>query len=189
LFLISITQNTTGYLWRILCDTNQYAKLKGDLRNSNRRSNRLANVTSNKKPEPQENIFAEIANMPKPKSKFKPRFKGRKRSKKIKCLYCNSIVNEKNIERHIRKVHPGEQPLSSATKKAELQNRRGRNSKSDRPHLVPEGQEGNMGEAFRQAFNEKRDGSKDFAHFRRQWDGKYGSHPLHDDYSDESNAD
>ena len=86
-------------------------------------------------------------------------------------------------------MHPGEQPLSSATKKAELQNRRGRNSKSDRPHLVPEGQEGNMGEAFRQAFNEKRDGSKDFAHFRRQWDGKYGSHPLHDDYSDESNAD
>ena len=53
---------------------------------------------------------------------------------------------------------------------------------------MPENQEGNVAEAFRQAFDEKRDGSKGFGHMRREWDGKFGSFPLHDDYNDESDS-
>ena len=41
-------------------------------------------------------------------------------------------------------------------------------------------------EALDQSFDERRDGGKLFAHMEREWDGKFGSLPLFDDYDDES---
>ena len=170
----------------VVISMEQKAKWYGDTHSSEERNKRLANVTLNKKRKPQENTYVEIAKMKetRPKSIF-PKSK----NYKVKCAYCGAIVFERNIKKHLKKVHP-DKILSEKKTKSKKNNKSKRKiPKSDRPHLVPEGQEGNVGEAFRQAFNEQRDGSRDFAHFRRQWDGKFGSHPLHDDYSDESNAD
>jgi hypothetical protein len=43
-------------------------------------------------------------------------------------------------------------------------------------------------EAFHQSFDESRDGSKGLGHMRRESNGRFGSYPLHDDYSDESDS-
>jgi hypothetical protein len=42
-------------------------------------------------------------------------------------------------------------------------------------------------EEFLQAMGESRDGSKEYAHNFREH-GRFGSHPIHDDYDDESAA-
>lgn len=46
----------------------------------------------------------------------------------------------------------------------------------------------NVAEAFHQAFDEKMDGGKGLGHMQREWDGKFGSLPLYDNYDDESGS-
>jgi hypothetical protein len=43
-------------------------------------------------------------------------------------------------------------------------------------------------ERLRQGLDEPRDGSKHVGHMRREWNGQFGSFPLHDDYGDEAEA-
>jgi hypothetical protein len=44
-------------------------------------------------------------------------------------------------------------------------------------------------EALTQSASEKRFADKYVGQMRREWDGKFGSLPLYDDYGDESGAD
>lgn len=115
------------------------------------------------------------------------------------CPICDAdLIYPARFKRHLSEVHhiTLSSPKSKSTKliQTKHQMKHDKNQKQiEQPQLssdiVPDGQEGNIAEAFRQAFDEKRDGSKGLGHMRRESDGKFGSFPLHDDYSDESKSD
>ena len=115
------------------------------------------------------------------------------------CPICDvDLLNPARFKRHLSEVHhiTISSPKSKSTKliQAKHQMKHDKSQKEIKQQqlpsdIVPDGQEGNIAEAFRQAFDEKRDGSKGLGHMRRESDGKFGSFPLHDDYSDESKSD
>jgi|GEM_PF-5813529 len=100
---------------------------------------------------------------------------GNKEIPNNKNLSGQSKRNDKSIQ-----INPNKE-----TNPSTIEKRNGIQHTTSSFELFPENQEGNVAEAFRQAFDEKSDGSKGLGHFRREWDGKFGSYPLHDDDSGE----
>ena len=91
----------------------------------------------------------------------------------VTCPVCHGNVTSKRLKKHLNKVH-------------------GASSETDKPKPVTpvqrKNQEDIVPESLYQDLSEKRDGSKGLGHMRREWDGKFGSFPLHDDYNDESDS-
>jgi hypothetical protein len=85
------------------------------------------------------------------------------------CPDCNVKVRKDRLRRHYNKVHRGDK----ASRQAD-ENQSGKRTSS------------HIREAFNQSFDEPRDGSKHWGTMRREH-GRFGSHPIFDDYGDESN--
>lgn len=114
------------------------------------------------------------------------------RRRLVKCPYCSANVREDRLEKHKRKVHrarlAGSQPTSSRTRRT-----RGRiASRTARPKRRPGSGSSRLSQSDRnkleslwQSHDEPRDGSKGWGHMRREH-GRFGSHPLFDDYGEES---
>jgi uncharacterized C2H2 Zn-finger protein len=131
----------------------------------------------------------------------------------LKCPKCSSFVGAKRLMKHLMKVHhltetaaralvekASEPPL--AERAMTRKDRSGRDqgkpqgSTSLRPRkLAPRSVKRADGsedariahEALHQSFDEPRDSSKYWGHMRREG-GKFGSHPIFDDYGEESEA-
>lgn len=157
----------------------EYAEIHGDVRSSEISEKRGINIKPFRQGH-QENIFQKIAHI---KEKHQPRHKG---PLKIECRYCHQFIEKDKIGKHNLLKHPHELPVETGQQKRLLRP----NSKEDNDDviLVPEGEEGNIAEKLKQALDESRYGFKGM-HHRHEWDGKFGSTPLHDDYSDESDSD
>ena len=105
---------------------------------------------------------------------------------KIECRYCKKIVKKNKINEHNSLYHPDKLPASHKQDRNSLLPKHKKKHDGD-VDIEPEGKLGNIAEAFKQAFNEIRYGAKGM-HHRHEWDGKFGSTPLHDDYDDESDS-
>jgi uncharacterized C2H2 Zn-finger protein len=106
----------------------------------------------------------------------------------IQCPHCTSQVRSKNLKKHIFKVHSPKAPASNATTQ-EKPSRRIRKKiagKRGRFHHSAKGAgDRTQLESLRQSHDEPYDGSKHWAHMRRER-GRFGSHPLFDEYGEES---
>lgn len=116
----------------------------------------------------------------------------------VQCPYCQSDVREDRLEKHKRKVHGAMVPGVPAVAREGMDP--ARLSKRTRPkasrqsgHQQPGGSVSSQIcsserlelEKLKQSQDEPRDGSKYWGHVRREH-GRFGSHPLMDDYGDES---
>ncbi len=111
-----------------------------------------------------------------------------KASAPVYCPDCRvELKNEARFLKHRLKVH-GNKPIESGKSQKTIQiqpeqkvvGRRTGAGVSRRGDHIPE--------SFIQSFDESRDGSKGLGHLAREWDGKFGSYPLHDNYDDESTS-
>lgn len=99
------------------------------------------------------------------------------------CPHCPSKVRADKLDAHIQKVHPNKIKTSMSkfehveSSSAQKKKRKIRQAGHSKPYLS---------EAFSQSFDEPFDGSKGW--HRRRENGRFGSHPLFDDYGDESSA-
>jgi hypothetical protein len=111
------------------------------------------------------------------------------------CPICQvKLKSQTRLQHHLSKVHPD----SGARRKTQIKikhvpdeslSRQPRKGVVQLSRWLTGGQDPKLvREAFRQAFDEPRDGSKGLGHMEREWDGKFGSFPLHDDYDDESDS-
>ncbi len=92
----------------------------------------------------------------------------------IKCKYCGDPIKPISLKRHLKRVHHIVIELDES-------------EDIDFPDNFPvSGQEGNIAEAFRQAFKETRDGGREF--MKREASGMFGSLPLYDNYDDEASG-
>jgi len=90
------------------------------------------------------------------------------------CPVCKKDVYKAKLDFHMRQEHKSKRK-SKSNKGATsgVENRlKSTNERSTSQHR-----------------DDDQDGSKHLSHFRRESSGQFGSYPLHDDYSDESNAD
>jgi hypothetical protein len=168
----------------VLISIEDYASLHGEVSSSasHERDYYDANIVKNKNTE---SVFQKIAQMAsEPIKKIQP-FRKIK-SKKLKCRYCNKFIEKDKINEHNNLYHPNEMPSKNTQEIHSLLPKHKKKNKNE-PDIAPEGKLGNMAEAFKQAFNETRYGAKGM-HHRHEWDGKFGSTPLHDDYDDESDS-
>ena len=97
------------------------------------------------------------------------------------CPYCRVPVKNRNRSSHIERVHFGRKHFRS---KYQDEGNRGASHKAKSGKVLP------PGEVFREAFAlanslERRDKTRDYAHAFRE-NGRYGSHPIHDGFDDES---
>jgi hypothetical protein len=130
-------------------------------------------------------------------------------AKRVICGECGKLFSIKNFNNHLiydhgftnpNSVTPSENVTGTTnnSKKSKLKQSTTGNNKPKRAenkqildinisdNLVPTGQEGNMAEAFHQAFSEKRDGGKEL--MKREGNGMFGSSPYYDRYDDESGS-
>jgi hypothetical protein len=157
----------------------EYAEIHGEVVNDRDRERRLLNIKPTKK-DAQKNIFQEISQI---EEKPQPRFN---LPLKIECRYCHKFIEKNKIREHNILKHLDELPIKHRQEKKHPLPKL-KKKKGGEPDIAPEGEQGNMAEAFKQAFNETRYGAKGM-HHRHEWDGKFGSTPLHDDYDDESDS-
>lgn len=124
---------------------------------------------------------------------------------RILCGSCNSVVKYEYLLEHIQTEHPNMkvlkfevvpkgkadrfcQQVQVETKPADIQ------SKSRKEKWYSNGARRKYTESpyakatLDESHDEAQDGSKGLGHFRRESSGQFGSYPLHDDYSDESDA-
>lgn len=95
-----------------------------------------------------------------------------------RCHICN--VRLKNLKRHLRRVHgtSGQIDSRSSGNKAGASTSRRKSRTLDTEKKI-------QLEALRQSHDEPRDGSKNWGFIRRE-NGRFGSHPIFDDYGEES---
>ncbi len=171
----TLTTDDSGALITI----EDYASLHGEPSSS--ASHERNYHDSNKvKNENAENVFQKIAQM------INEPFKRVQQSKKIKCRYCHKFIEKDKISDHGKLFHPDKISSKFRQKGQSLPPEYKKENKGE-TDIAPEGKLGNMAEAFKQAFNENRYGAKGM-HHRHEWDGKFGSTPLHDDYDDEADS-
>lgn len=157
----------------VLISIEEYASLHGETSNSHERNYFDRDKTKNGDTE---SVFQKIVKV------AKEPLKRVQKPQKIECRYCHKFVKRSKIGIHNQLHHPDKLPANYKLEKNPIPPKV--KKKSD---IEPEGELGNMADAFRQAFNETRYGAKGM-HHRREWDGKFGSTPLHDDYNDESGS-
>lgn len=110
-----------------------------------------------------------------------------KQSLKIECRYCHKIIEKDKIKEHNALKHFDDLPSNSKPSYRKVQKPKEKDAETNDVTFAPEGEEGNIAEKLKQALDEPRYGAKGM-HHRHEWDGKFGSTPLHDDYGDESDG-
>lgn len=107
----------------------------------------------------------------------------------VECHICGVLVGANRLRKHMRKVHPSVK-LSAmpATAVGSPNAQSSRSGERDKGVAGPSGRQDHLEQALRQSDHESIDGSKYVGFMRREWDGKFGSFPLHDGFDDESGA-
>ncbi len=116
-----------------------------------------------------------------------------------KCRICGSKLLERNFDKHRKKLHASDvEPLPSTSKTTKTASKKAKNNRSKTTKPLPVSRGGRkdrtgrdinlQGQALRQSFEDSSYGDKGLGHMRRE-QGKFGSLPLYDDYSEESWAD
>lgn len=122
------------------------------------------------------------------RSRPQRRSKKRKKlpEKRVVCPKCGVQVNEKNLSRHLQNVHYFD-TASNTSKQKPRARKGGKQSESKKKtastpqrRQTPSWMEGQHDDG------RKMDVTRPYAHARREH-GRFGSHPSHDDYGDESN--
>jgi len=99
----------------------------------------------------------------------------------IRCPHCKVKMRANLLADHLLSKHGQKSPAGQKPGLTPTQTRKtGKPTVFDRQGTA---------EALTQSDHEARDGSKGLGHMRRDFDGTFGSFPLHDDYNDESSAD
>lgn len=99
----------------------------------------------------------------------------------VKCQFCSAFLKPANMEKHNRRLHRSQlKPSLHKPKQAK--------SASTKQDLSP-AERDTRAESVYQSDYEARFGGKYVGQYRREFDGKFGSTPLHDDYGDEAGAD
>ncbi|MCE7987217.1 MAG: hypothetical protein DYG89_39100 [Caldilinea sp. CFX5] len=100
------------------------------------------------------------------------------------CPVCGVAVGERRLAKHLRKVHPTHASQAHEAKvvkqKTPQQNEQSQRQSTTRQQQLAE---------FEQAFHESRFGDKYVGLSRREGNGRFGSLPLYDDYSDDADTD
>lgn len=98
------------------------------------------------------------------------------------CPECRERIRPDKLSEHRRKEHG---VVLESYKNARIAKKK----KNQQTGTIPKRQEKTdaIEEMFNQSFDERIDGSKHWGHLRREH-GRFGSHPLFDDYDDESTA-
>lgn len=92
------------------------------------------------------------------------------------CPICQKQVKPDELSHHLRMQHGKRIAKAERFARSESSPRGGRSS-------------GDISlEALEQSYDDKRDASRGWGHLRRDYDGTWGSMPVHDDYGDESAA-
>jgi len=106
----------------------------------------------------------------------------------IKCPVCKvNLKSQARLEKHVLKVH-GKKTNQKEIKQLSVPSKKHINASTSRPKKKLFAFNTISLDSFIQSMDEPRDGSKGLGHMRRESDGKFGSYPLHDDYSDESDS-
>ena len=114
---------------------------------------------------------------------------GRKRVM-TQCPYCSSPVRADRLKRHIQTKCPARKnALPQADKHISSNAKPGKQQESVSSMDTVTWEPNIKEEALRQSFDEPIYGGKYLGHMRREFDGKFGSLPLYDDYDDEADAD
>lgn len=92
------------------------------------------------------------------------------------CPLCQKLIHPDELAHHMRMQHG--KRLTKAERLARNEASQSGGRSRDDISL----------EALEQSFQDKRDASRGWGHHRRDYDGTWGSMPVHDDYSDESSA-
>lgn len=113
---------------------------------------------------------------------------GKRNTVITQCPHCKCSVRSDRLQGHIlQKCSVGRKLKSQANKSPRIKQRA---KVEASPSIDPETQKTSLEEeALRQSFDEPIYGGKYLGHMRREWDGKFGSLPLYDDYEDEADAD
>jgi hypothetical protein len=93
------------------------------------------------------------------------------------CKICNARVLNKNVVRHLRKAH-SDRPGPTPTRQKST-------GPDPRQTAVPDTEFQNP--ILHDRLNRALDATRDYAHTFRE-SGRFGSHPAHDDFSDEGQA-
>lgn len=107
----------------------------------------------------------------------------------VKCPECSSLVREDRLTKHLNKVHFRRSILSTSRNSHS-------NSAAKKKHGKMQDKAADIfddidypQENLYQSNFETRYGNKYLGQMRRDWDGTFGSLPLHDDYDDEGGPD
>ena len=109
----------------------------------------------------------------------------------VPCPTCGSPVRQDRLTKHVLKCHSKAQkrPARIAVpKQGKTKATKHLHKQSVSPSKAT-GHPAHEKESFIQSFEETRYGDKGIGQVHREYDGKYGSLPLYDDYSDESGPD
>lgn len=116
---------------------------------------------------------------------------------KCKCLGCGAIIKEKNVKKHQRKIHGNiEQPMIKSKsvenifhqerEKQELLTKKRNNLEQQERNRIVEEINSSQYKISTYTDRDIFDATKDYAHNFREH-GRYGSHPIHDDYDEIDN--
>jgi hypothetical protein len=108
----------------------------------------------------------------------------------VKCPNCMASVRPDRLEKHIQTKCPqrtNPTPQSDQFESSRVKTAKHKNGIS---HVNQTAEEIRIGkESLWQSSDESSYGDKYLGHMQREWDGKFGSLPLYDDYGDEADAD
>ena len=101
----------------------------------------------------------------------------------VRCSSCGSNLRESNWEKHLRKAHPSKSgyPASKSPSTSWAPQKKGKRGITTDP--------GQREKAIRSLLEETSFGDKYLGQARREPEGRFGSLPLYDDYSEESGPD
>lgn len=99
----------------------------------------------------------------------------------VQCQFCSAFLRPDRIEKHNRRVH------KSQTKQSFQKPKQQKDTSKTEDLEGP--QKNTDSEAVIQSDRETLFGDKYVGQYRREFDGKFGSIPLYDDYGDEAGAD
>ena len=107
----------------------------------------------------------------------------------VECGVCHVAVRADRLDKHMWKVHrTGKSSVAPPTATGRSKPPPSRSERRDERVSQPPERPVYPEQSLRQSDHESMDGSKYMGFMSREWDGKFGSFPLHDSFDDEADA-
>ena len=108
----------------------------------------------------------------------------------VKCPHCMTSIRPDRLEKHIQTKCPKHTKKATRSDQFESSQVKTAKPKNSISHVNQTAEEIRIGkESLWQSSDESSYGDKYLGYMQREWDGKFGSLPLYDDYGDEADAD